>query len=169
TPVAVFFPDPTREIDLALDVVFAGYGITAPEFGYDHYANVDVRGKAALVFDHEPQEDDPASAFHGTGFTLHANPWTKTRTAQEHGAAALRVVTEPVHAHRSAPRPADRANAPPQALAHSELRIPRVTLTADAAAALLQGTGRTPADWQRTIDRDLRPASRLLDGVTVTL
>jgi hypothetical protein len=169
TPVAVFFPDPTREIDLALDVVFAGYGITAPEFGYDDYANVDVRGKAVLVFDHEPQEDDPASAFHGTGFTLHANTWTKTRTAQEHGAAALLVVTEPVHAHRSAPRPADRANAPPQALAHSELRIPRVTLTADAAAALLQGTGRTPADWQRTIDRDLRPASRLLDGVTVTL
>ena len=53
-------------------MVFAGYGITAPEFGYDDYAGFDVRGKAVLVFDHEPREDDPASAFHGTGFTLHA-------------------------------------------------------------------------------------------------
>lgn len=168
-PAAVAFPDPTREIDLALDVVFAGYGITAPEFGYDDYAGVDVRGKAVLVFDHEPREDDPESAFHGTGLTLHANVWTKTWTAQQHGAAALLVVTEPVHSHRSAPRPPDRVNAPPQALARSELRIPRITLPAEAAAALLAGTGRSPADWQRAIDREMRPASRSLEGVTVTL
>ena len=169
TPAAVFFPDPTREVDLALDVVFAGYGISAPEFGYDDYAGVDVRGKAVLVFDHEPQEDDPESAFHGTGFTLHANAWSKTRTAQRHGAAALLVVTEPVNAHRSVPRPPDRANAPPQALAHSELRIPRLTLPAEAAHVLLKGTGRTPADWQRAIDRAMRPASRSLEGVTVAV
>ena len=37
-PAAVFFPDPTRDVDLTLDVVFAGYGVTAPEFGYDDYA-----------------------------------------------------------------------------------------------------------------------------------
>ena len=146
-------------------MVFAGYGITAPEFGYDDYAGIDVRGKAVLVFDHEPQEDDPASAFHGTGLTLHAGVWAKTWNAQQHGAAALLVVTEPVNAHRSAPRPPDRANAPPQALATSELRIPRVTLPAEAAAALLKGTGRTPADWQRAIDSAMRPASRSLEGV----
>ena len=51
-PLAVAFPDPAARIELALDVVFAGYGITAPEFGYDDYAGVDVRGKAVLVFDH---------------------------------------------------------------------------------------------------------------------
>lgn len=168
-PVAVFFPDPTRAIDLALEVVFAGYGITAPEFGYDDYADVDVRGKAVLVFDHEPQEDDPGSPFHGTGLTLHANTWTKTWNAQQHGAAALLVVTEPVNSHRSAPRPPDRANAPPQALAVSELRIPRLTLPTAAASALLQHSGRTPAEWQHAIDGPLRPASRALDGVTVSL
>jgi hypothetical protein len=168
-PTAVFFPDPTREIDLALDVVFAGYGITAPEFGYDDYAGLDVRGKAVLVFDHEPQEDDAESVFHGTGLTLHAGVWSKTWNAQRHGAAAVLVVTEPVNRHRSAPRPPDRANAPAQALVTSELRIPRVTLPADAAAALLRPTGRTPAAWQREIDSALRPASRPLDGVTARL
>lgn len=168
-PVAVFFPDPARGVDLTLDVAFAGFGITAPEFGYDDYAGLDVRGKAVLVFDHEPQEDDAASAFHGRGLTLHANVWTKTQTAQRHGAAALLLVTEPVHTHRSATRPPERANAPPQALATSELRVPRVTLPAEAASALLQATGRTPADWQRNIDRTGRPVSRVLPGVSVTL
>jgi hypothetical protein len=168
-PAAAAFPDPTTPIDLTLDAVFAGYGITAPEFGYDDYAGVNVRGKAVVVFDHEPREDDPASAFHGAGFTLHANVWTKTWTAQQHGAAALLVVTEPVNSHRTAPRPPGRANAPPQALVQGELRIPRVTIPAEAAAALLNGTGKTPADWQRGIDESMRPASRLLSGVVVHL
>ena len=168
-PAAVFLPDPAREVDLDLEVAFAGYGITAPELGYDDYADVDVRGKAVLVFDHEPQEGDPASVFHGTGFTLHAHAWTKTRNAEQHGAAALLLVTEPVNPHRSAPRAPDRANAPPQALARSELGIPRVTLPPEAATALLQGTGRGPADWQTDIDRTLRPASRVLPGVRVAI
>lgn len=168
-PTAVAFPDPTSAIDRSLDVVFAGYGVTAPEFGYDDYAGLDVRGKAVLVFDHEPGEDDPASAFHGTGFTLHANVWTKTMTAQRHGAAALLVVTEPINTHRTAPRPPARANAPAQALAHGELRIPRVTIPAEAAVALLEGGGQTPADWQRRIDGTRKPASRTLAGVAVRL
>jgi hypothetical protein len=166
-PVAVAFADPTSPIDLTLDVVFAGYGITAPEFGYDDYAGIDVRGKAVLVFDHEPREDDPAAPFHGRGLTLHAGAWTKTWTAQRHGAAAVLVVTEPINTHRTAPRPPARANAPPQALAHGELRIPRVTIPADAAAALLQVTGGAPADLQRGIDEALRPGSRPLQGVQV--
>lgn len=169
SPIAVAFPDPTAAVALTLDVVFAGYGITAPEFGYDDYAGVDVRGKAVLVFDHEPREDDPGSPFHGRGFTLHANVWTKTRTAQQHGAAALLVVTEPVNAHRTAPRPPARANAPAQALVQGELRIPRVTIPPEAAAALLKGTGRTPADLQRGIDGSMRPASQPLPDVGVRI
>ena len=47
-----------------------------------------------------------------------------------------------------------------------ELRIPRITIPAEAAAALLKGTGRTPADLQRGIDGSMRPASRPLTDVT---
>ncbi|HSL21468.1 MAG TPA: M20/M25/M40 family metallo-hydrolase [Vicinamibacterales bacterium] len=169
SPGAVFLPDPARPVDLTLDVVFAGYGITAPDLGYDDYAGIDVRGKAVLVFDHEPQEANPRSAFHGTGFTLHANTWTKSWNAQRHGAAALLVVTEPVNSHRVAPRAPDRANAPPQALARSELGIPRIGVPPEAAAALLEGTGRTPVEWQGDVDRGPSPASRPLDGVRVRL
>jgi hypothetical protein len=166
---SVFFPEPGRPIDLTLQVVFAGYGITAPEFGYDDYAGLDVRGKAVLVFDHEPQEDNPTSVFHGVGFTLHANTWTKTRNAERHGAAAVLVATEPINNHRSAARPPARANAPQQALARSELRVPRFGVSTDVADALLQPTGRTPAEWQARIDRVPSPSSRVLEGVRVRL
>jgi hypothetical protein len=168
-PAAVFFPDPDRTIDLTLDVVFAGYGITAPEVRYDDYAGLDVRGKAVLVFDHEPQEDNPHSAFNGTGFTLHANTWSKTRNAQRHGAAAVLVVTEPINSHRTAPRAPDRANAPSQALASSELRIPRFSVPAEAAAALFEGSGRGAAERQAQIDAAASPASAPLRGVKVRL
>jgi hypothetical protein len=167
-PGAVFFPEPAQPIDLSLDVVFAGFGITAPEFGYDDYRDVDVRGKAVLIFDHEPQEDDPKSVFHGTGFTLHANTWTKTQNAERHGAAAVLIVTEPTNSHRSAPRPADRANAPPQALARSELRIPRFSVSESVAAALL-GTLGTLAELQAHIDKALSPSSQVLERVRVRL
>jgi len=191
-PGAVFFPEPTAPIDLTLDVVFAGYGITAPEIGYDDYAGVDVRGKAVLIFDHEPQEDDPRSPFNGTGLTLHANVWTKTENAERHGAAAVLILTEPVNSHRSAPRPPDRANAPRQGLARSELRIPRFSMSDEVTAALLADAelrhpdsstagdkggspaaptrgGGTAAEWQTRIDRGPSPASVALDGVRVRL
>ncbi len=165
----VFFPQPAKPIDLTLEVVFAGYGITAPEFGYDDYAGLDVRGKAVLVFDHEPQEDNAQSVFHGAGFTLHASTWTKTQNAERHGAAAILVVTEPLNTHRSAPRPPDRANAPGQALARSELRIPRFGISPQAAEALVQSTGRGMTDLQTEIDRAPSPSSRLLENVKVRL
>ena len=49
-----------------LPLVFAGYGITAPEAGYDDYADLDVTGAAVLVLRHEPQINDPHSVFNGT-------------------------------------------------------------------------------------------------------
>jgi hypothetical protein len=165
----VFFPEPGQPLDLSLEVVFAGYGITAPEFGYDDYRGLDVRGKAVLIFDHEPQEEDPKSPFHGTGFTLHANVWTKTQNAEHHGAAALLVMTEPINSHRLASRAPERANAPAQALTRSELRVPRFTVSEAVAAALLQATGSTPAESQARIDAALSPASRVLEGVRVRL
>lgn len=168
-PTAVFFPEPARAVDLDLEVVFAGFGITAPEFGYDDYAGVDVRGKAVLVYDHEPREDDPRSVFHGTGFTLHANAWTKTRNAERHGAAAILLATEPVNPHRSVPPAPGRIGAPPQGLAKSALGIPRFTVPPEALAALLAGTGRTPAEWQRAIEDRMQPDSRALPGVRVGL
>lgn len=45
-------------IDAEGNVVFAGYGITAPERGWDDYQNLDVRGKVVLVVEGAPWEVD---------------------------------------------------------------------------------------------------------------
>jgi hypothetical protein len=44
------------------EVVFAGYGITAPELNYDDYASLDVQDKIVLVMTHEPRVVWPGSA-----------------------------------------------------------------------------------------------------------
>ena len=68
----VFFPEPGQSINLTLPVVFAGYGITAPELGYDDYAGLDVTGKAVLIFDHNRRRTtrNPSS----TGRASHCTP-----------------------------------------------------------------------------------------------
>ena len=72
-------------------VVFAGYGITAPEFSRDDYDGLEVKGKIALVFRGEPAALS-AKATHG-GMTQHAALITKAINAKRHGAAALIVVS----------------------------------------------------------------------------
>src|SRR5215475_2554049 len=66
-------------------VVFAGFGISAPELHYDDYAGIDAKGKIVLVFNHEPQEEDANSIFNGKGNTRYANPRAKMAIAQRHG------------------------------------------------------------------------------------
>jgi Zn-dependent M28 family amino/carboxypeptidase len=73
-----------------LEVVFVGYGIVAPEFGWDDYAGADVRGKVVLVMNDDPA-DDPR-LFAGKA-RLYYGRWTyKYEEAARHGAAAAIVI-----------------------------------------------------------------------------
>jgi len=76
-------------------VVFAGYGITAPEHDYDDYRDIDVRGKIVFIFTHEPQEKDSASTFDGTEMTDYSKIINKALNARDHGAIGMLVVTDP--------------------------------------------------------------------------
>ncbi|HYW47084.1 MAG TPA: M28 family peptidase [Bryobacteraceae bacterium] len=78
-------------------VVFAGYGITAPEYHYDDYAGLDVKGKIVLVLRHEPQEFDEHSVFDGKNYTQHSLLPSKASNAKMHGAAAVILVNDAVH------------------------------------------------------------------------
>ncbi|TWU36055.1 M28 family peptidase [Novipirellula artificiosorum] len=77
------------------EVVFVGYGITAPKLGYDDYANVDAEGKAVILLRKEPGMMDPDSPFDGTKTTQHAFYQTKVENAIKHGAAAVLFVNDP--------------------------------------------------------------------------
>jgi Zn-dependent M28 family amino/carboxypeptidase len=163
-------------VDLSAPVVFAGYGITAPELGYDDYKGIDAKGKIVFVFDHEPQEDDPKSIFNGTGNTRYATTRVKLMNAQAHGAVALVVVAEPNRKHlTNAERSARIGNTtrvvplPVQAIADDEVKIPSVLVVDAVAAELLATSGATGSALQSAIDKDLSTQSRLLPDTTLTL
>src|SRR5690242_15816089 len=158
-------------------VAFAGYGITAPEFGYDDYASLDAQGKIVLIFDHEPQEDDPHSIFNGTGSTRYSSAHLKMLNAQKHGAIGVLFAPEPNRTHpspqeRTARIPGSEQRArrlPPQALAEADARLPSFSISDQVAAELLSATGRKPGQLQSMIDQTLRPASQVLAGTRAGL
>jgi Zn-dependent M28 family amino/carboxypeptidase len=80
---------------LDADAVFVGHGITAPEYQWDDYNGVDVRGKVVVMFTNEPPSDDPAF-FTGRALTYYGR-WTyKYEEAARHGAvAAILIHTTP--------------------------------------------------------------------------
>src|SRR5262249_54034335 len=49
--------EPSNDVDA--DIVFVGYGIEAPEYHWDDYKGVDVKGKVLLMLVNEPHSDDP--------------------------------------------------------------------------------------------------------------
>ena len=72
-------------------LVFAGYGITAPEFSYDDYQGLDAKGKIVLALRDEPQT--LAAKTPQGGHTQHASLISKTINAKNHAAAAIIFVS----------------------------------------------------------------------------
>jgi hypothetical protein len=75
-------------------VVFAGFGITAPEYNYDDYSGLDVKGKIVIILRHEPQEFDDKSVFEGKVYTAHTQIFSKATNAKFHGAKAVLMVND---------------------------------------------------------------------------
>jgi Peptidase family M28/PA domain len=136
-------------------VVFAGYGITAPEYGYDDYAGLDVKGKIVLVLRHEPQESDPKSVFEGKTFTQHAQFASKATNAKMHGASGVILI-------------ADRANHPGEAdelekfgvtSGPTNARIPFVQVKEARVEKWFSEAGKNLEQIQGDIDKSLKPQS----------
>jgi len=72
-------------------IVFVGYGINAPEYSWNDYKNVDLKGKVALLFVSEPTTDDP-DFFKGKALTYYGR-WTyKYEETARHGAIATLII-----------------------------------------------------------------------------
>lgn len=75
------------------DMVFVGYGVVAPEFGWDDYKGVDVRGKVLVMLVNDPPVPDQ-KVFGGKAMTYYGR-WTyKFEIAAEKGAAGILIVHE---------------------------------------------------------------------------
>ncbi|MEY2541837.1 MAG: hypothetical protein QOI22_1439, partial [Verrucomicrobiota bacterium] len=83
------------------DIVFVGYGVVAPEYGWDDYKNVDVKGKTILMLINDPAVPDPKDPskldekmFKGKAMTYYGR-WTyKYEIAAQKGAAAAVIIHE---------------------------------------------------------------------------
>jgi len=81
----------TEVADIDAPIVFVGYGITAPEYKWDDYKGVDLKGKVALLFVNEPTSDDP-KFFKGKALTYYGR-WTyKYEETARHGAVATLII-----------------------------------------------------------------------------
>jgi hypothetical protein len=74
----------------AAPLVFAGFGATAEEFGYDDYAGLDVKDKIVLLLRYEPASFAAKSG--NAGLTRHSQLITKAINARNHGAKAIILV-----------------------------------------------------------------------------
>ncbi|MDH3428342.1 MAG: M28 family peptidase, partial [Gemmatimonadota bacterium] len=155
-------------------VVFVGYGITAPEHDYDDYDGVDVEGKIVIMLRHEPAEKDPNSSFDGEAHSRHAQFNVKGQNAQDHGAAGMLLVTDPLHhgpdddlrvggqlrLRRPERQDADEDGSSPFVAAH---------ISQELAAAIVSPSGYSLEELQRAVDEGTAPSELSLDGVHARL
>jgi len=156
-------------------LVFAGYGIAAPEYGYDDFKGVDVRGKVVMVLTHEPQEHDPRSRFKGRYNTVHAFNWWKPEVIRQHGAAAILIVQEKTSDRKSVRKPSGPTNGQirvergSHALTSPFWDLPFFTISRQVADDLLKTSGKTIDQLQDAIDQDGQPHSLAVPDVVVDL
>ena len=147
------------------ELVFAGYGITAKDYGYDDYEGIDVKGKIVIVLRYEPPPKDDKSPFRkAPQYSNHATLRTKVNNARAHGAAALILVDlhhegaeqrELISTRRSLSRGGNSLVA-----AQAKRRV---------VARWLETRGVALAALKEKIDQAGRPASMAVPGVNIAL
>src|SRR6185295_9674563 len=162
-------------------VVFAGFGISAPQFQYDDYSGPGdaVKGKIVLMLDHEPGERDPNSPFDGVVTSEPSTPWRKVLAAQTKGAAAVLLVSD-VHNHPGAANFEATARTywpekPPRILNYTlatwadQIRIPVAQISPALAASLVAGTSKSFEELSKSAETARGTTPLALPGARVDL
>ncbi len=143
------------------EIVFAGYGITAPEYTHDDYKNLKVKDCIVLVLDHEPQEKDAASAWNGDKPTKYSDWKYKIANAEEHGAIAVMIVMDPLN-HDEPGLPKFEEFQWPADARLATCKLPVVYVTRACADALAKAAATKPVkDLQADIDKGFQKSFRV--------
>lgn len=144
-------------------VVFAGYGVTAPEFNYDDYANIDAKDKIVLILRYEPATF--AAKTGNSGWTQHAQFITKAINARNHGAKAVILVNGKLPEKEEDTLPKFGTVEGPE-----NAGIAIVQVKNDAANGWLGAAGKSLAASQAHIDAAGAPGSfELPDSLQISL
>jgi len=81
----------SEKSEINAPIIYVGYGINAPEYNWDDYKGVDLKGKVALMLVNEPPSDDP-NFFKGRALTYYGR-WTyKYEEAARRGAVGAILI-----------------------------------------------------------------------------
>ena len=154
-----------------LPLVFVGYGITAKSEDYDDYAGVDVKDKCVIILRHEPQQDNPHSAFNGQQPSEYAAFRRKVSNAYEHGARAIIFVSDKFDLRKSVAQLRSRWQAAVDALAEANTKFKALTEPDDDLWRQQQDRLDKLADEVKSYAQELRAADDPLlafDGAGLT-
>jgi len=147
--------------EVKAQVVFAGYGITAPENNYDDYAGLDVKGKVVLVLRYAPRFDEKGSPFGSR--SEHAYLHKKYENAMKHGACAFLLVTGGKYTKDRSPS----SSFFPSAGAREESGVPALHISPAVASEIL---GKRDLDQiEEDISKNFKPTSFQAGNVEVSV
>ncbi|MCK5146531.1 M28 family peptidase [bacterium] len=154
-------------------VIFVGYGITAPEYNYDDYENIDVNGAIVWILTQEPQQQDSSSIFAGIKKTKYAKLQYKLNNAKKHGAVGAIILSNPLNSNFRRPPniwPSLMRKPNFKALSYrlaSELKgsIPAIHIGNRTAEKLTNDKQIDLLKLQALIDSTLIPQSRILPSL----
>ena len=155
------------------EVVFAGYGATAEEFGYDDYFHLDVKDKIVLVMRYEPRffseedssEQDEGRSGSGRRMTRHSHLIAKAIQARKRGAKAVLLVNSRGRGTRR-----DRLIRFGSVSGPTDAGIPMVQIRTTIAEQWLRGSGRSLRLLERDIEESEKPQSfQLASSLRVSL
>jgi hypothetical protein len=137
-------------------MVFAGYGISAPDQNYDDYAGLDVKGKVVVMMRQSPDGSNPHGRF-GSGASITA----KSAAARERGAAGIVLIDPPGVDAIPVSTELQRG--------FLDAGLAVVYMPGDPFADLRDESGRSIADIRRMIDSSRAPSSFVMRGWVVDL
>jgi Peptidase family M28/PDZ domain/PA domain len=154
------------------ELVFVGYGISAPDLNYDEYKSVDVTGKVVVFIRMEPQLENAESVFNGSEISDYASITKKLNTAREKGAVGAIMIN---NVARVKDGNADEI-AEFRQFGNGEVALPFFQMTRVAFEKLIDGKPirtakgtefKTLADVEADIDARLEPLSQAVEGFKV--
>ncbi len=180
-------------------VVFAGYGITEKEIGWDEFKNLDVKGKIVLILSEAPGKDNPASPFQKDKelkekyfpaapmmpFARGGGGFNKTQEIVKLGAVAILQVqntskdsdmfnslARPRRVNDEWPiinMPRRRISLPGAAQRMPWEGSPVIEITREMANAVLEASGQKIDDLKQKIETGGKPVSTELAGTRLTI
>ena len=134
------------------EVVFVGYGISAPGLSYDDYADIDVTGKIVLALRYHPEKDSVRSEFEE-----YASFRRKATTAREKGAKAILIFNGELEAGKT-----DELIELSHDVGSSRMGIMAAFVKQEVAAQMLRKTGKNFQSLEDSIKVTKKPRSFLI-------